>query len=170
MQNITPIEMLPELDDLEKGNINKDAKDVNNPSYSGAMMLPPAERDKFGRYIRGNHAFSPESGMRPTSNFMYQQQPPQPQQPQQQLPQVPMPEQYQQQYQRQYQQQYEPYQAQQPQQVYDVSSPSCIDVANHIASCPICSKFYNNDKTVYIIAIILLSILCVLLLKKVLDV
>ena len=49
-------------------------------------------------------------------------------------------------------------------------SPTCIDIANHIASCPICSKFYNNDKTIYIIAIILLALICILLLKKLLDV
>jgi hypothetical protein len=47
---------------------------------------------------------------------------------------------------------------------------NCIDVANHIQSCPICSKFYNNDKTLYILAIIILSIVCLLLLKKVLNI
>ncbi len=49
-------------------------------------------------------------------------------------------------------------------------TPSCLDVAEHIANCPICCKFYNNDKTIYIIAIVILSIVCLLLLKKVLDV
>jgi hypothetical protein len=49
-------------------------------------------------------------------------------------------------------------------------SPSCLDVAEHISKCPICSKFYNTDKTIYIIAIITLAIICILLLKKVLDV
>jgi hypothetical protein len=50
------------------------------------------------------------------------------------------------------------------------NSPSCIDIAEHIANCPICSKFYNTDKSIYIIAIIVLVILCILLLKKVLDI
>ena len=49
-------------------------------------------------------------------------------------------------------------------------TPSCLDVAEHIANCPICSKFYNNDKTIYIIAIAILAIICILLLKKVLNV
>ena len=49
-------------------------------------------------------------------------------------------------------------------------TPTCLDVAEHIANCPICSKFYNTDKTIYIIAIIALAIICILLLKKVLDV
>ncbi len=46
----------------------------------------------------------------------------------------------------------------------------CVDIARHIQDCPICSKFYNNDRTVYIIAIVILSIICLLLLKRVLDV
>jgi len=46
---------------------------------------------------------------------------------------------------------------------------SCIEIAEHISHCPICIKFYNNDKTIYIIAIIMLSLICILLLKKVLD-
>ena len=54
---------------------------------------------------------------------------------------------------------------------YDGSGePSCIDVANHVANCPICSKFYNNDKTLYILTIVILAIFCILLLKKVLNV
>jgi len=49
------------------------------------------------------------------------------------------------------------------------SSLSCIDIANHQMSCPVCSKLYNNDKTSYIIAIVLLVVICIILLKKVLD-
>jgi hypothetical protein len=47
---------------------------------------------------------------------------------------------------------------------------SCLSVAEHAADCKVCSKLYNNDKTVYIIAIVLLSIICLLLLKKVLNI
>jgi len=49
------------------------------------------------------------------------------------------------------------------------NSPSCLEVAEHVANCPICSKFYNNDKTIYIVAIIVLSIVCLILLKRVLN-
>lgn len=49
------------------------------------------------------------------------------------------------------------------------SSPTCIDVHDHVQSCPICSRFFKNDNTVYIIAIVILSIVCILLLKRVLD-
>jgi hypothetical protein len=46
----------------------------------------------------------------------------------------------------------------------------CIEVAEHINSCPICSKFYNVDKTPYILAIVILSIICIILLKRVLSI
>jgi hypothetical protein len=45
----------------------------------------------------------------------------------------------------------------------------CIDIANHVENCPICSQIYKNDKTIYIIIIIFLVIICILLLKKVLN-
>lgn len=47
--------------------------------------------------------------------------------------------------------------------------PSCLDVHGHIVDCPICSKFFKFDGTVYIIVIVLLVIICILLLKKVLN-
>ena len=48
------------------------------------------------------------------------------------------------------------------------SSP-CMDLANHMKDCPICSRFYNNDRMMYIIAIVLLSLLCLMLIKKILN-
>lgn len=47
---------------------------------------------------------------------------------------------------------------------------SCLQIAEHIKSCPICSTLYNNDRTMYIIAIIVLSIIVIILLKKALEV
>lgn len=47
---------------------------------------------------------------------------------------------------------------------------SCIDIANHIKTCPICSKLYNDDKTLYILCIILLCIVCIILIKRILNV
>jgi hypothetical protein len=46
----------------------------------------------------------------------------------------------------------------------------CIEVAEHINSCPICSRFYNVDKTPYMLAIVILSIVCIILLKRVLSI
>ena len=49
-------------------------------------------------------------------------------------------------------------QTRQPQPVIYTQEPkamSCLEIAGHVQECPICSKFYNNDKTVYIIVIII---------------
>jgi hypothetical protein len=44
---------------------------------------------------------------------------------------------------------------------------SCISIAQHIDSCPICSRLYDTDKTLYILAIIGLLILCFLMVKRI---
>ena len=49
-------------------------------------------------------------------------------------------------------------------------SPTCLEIADHVGACPICSKFYKNENTVYIIVIVILAIICILLLKRVLDI
>ena len=46
---------------------------------------------------------------------------------------------------------------------------NCLDVCNHIKDCPLCSKFYHNDNTLYIIIIVVLLILTIILTKKVLN-
>ena len=52
----------------------------------------------------------------------------------------------------------------------DYNTPNCLDIHAHIIKCPICSKFFKFDNTVYIIAIVVLSIVCILLLKRILNV
>lgn len=47
--------------------------------------------------------------------------------------------------------------------------PSCIDVSDHVKSCPVCSRLYANDRTVWIICVVVLAIICLLLLKKTLE-
>ena len=47
---------------------------------------------------------------------------------------------------------------------------SCLDICNHIENCRLCSKLYNNDRTIYIITIIFLLIVCILLFKRILNV
>lgn len=49
------------------------------------------------------------------------------------------------------------------------NSPTCLDIHEHVQTCPICSRFFKNDNTMYIIAIVVLSIICILLLKRVLN-
>jgi hypothetical protein len=120
--NVTPIDMLPELADLD----------------TGINMLPADQATKYAKFIRPKHQMAPMAGM--TSNIR------------------------------------EPefikdnFEYVQPNERMPANSPSCLDCAEHIQSCPLCSKFYNNDKTLYIIAILVLSLICILLLKRVLDV
>lgn len=156
-QNVTPIEMLPELEDLERGNFNDNIyqspiqKNINSTTsmYPGAAMLPPNEIDKLGRYIRGNHIMPRESGMLPYQEVI----------PSRQNYGTPINKE-------------SLLEQEKGLTTYNMPSntPTCLEVAEHIANCPICSKLYNNDKTIYIIAIVVLAIISIFLLKRVLDV
>ena len=46
---------------------------------------------------------------------------------------------------------------------------NCISIARHIKMCPICSKLYDNDKSIYIIGIVFLLVICIILLKKIIE-
>ena len=52
------------------------------------------------------------------------------------------------------------------------SHNECVGIANHIHSCPVCSKMYknNNNQVIYIIIIVVLLIVCLILLQKILIV
>ena len=159
-QNTTSIDELPDIDEIEGPQPYQPAirNHLRNSKYPGAEMLPVGEEDKFQKYIRNGHTPSMESGMNPNpipspfdsnmneyyeedSNLPYQNQPNYNNNPSN-LKLINMPE----------------------------GSPSCIDVCQHLMNCPVCARLYNNDKTVYIIAIVILAFICILLLKKVLDV
>lgn len=109
------------------------------------MNRPELQDDKYQKYIRSSYRMNSQSGMQglnsPYDNPHFSMQ----QQAMQQPP-VQQPPPYQDHY------------------------INCLDISRHIQDCPICSKFYSNDKTVYIIVIVLLSIICLLLLKRVLNV
>ena len=55
------------------------------------------------------------------------------------------------------------------QNVEDNNDINCLDICNHIKDCPLCSQFYDNDKTIYIIIIVMLCILNLIFLKKILN-
>jgi len=151
VQKVTPIEFLSDLEELESGNHVKNNK---------TEILSNTQQDKYKKYIRNeSHTIAPQAGMNPVPTQKQQQQ---------------------QQYitNDNHNHSYTP-------EIYGTqiihengfkrfnmppNSPSCLDIAEHIANCPICSKFYNTDKTFYIIAIIVQAIICILLLKKILDI
>jgi hypothetical protein len=48
-----------------------------------------------------------------------------------------------------------------------VSQISCINVSDHVKNCNVCGRLYRSDNVGYIIAIILLVLVCLLLLRKI---
>lgn len=170
-RNVTMISDLPELSELEGGNRNH----FDHQGFANHDGMP---EEKMQKYLRTSPSVNPMSGMvanRPQMRVQEQYIEPQAGtyaqfgQPGRgydmrsdgagNVVQMPPPPPIQ-------QEMYVP-------PVKDISlAPqlNCIDVANHIQSCPICSKFYHNDKTLYIITIAVLCIICILLLKKILNV
>jgi hypothetical protein len=73
-------------------------------------------------------------------------------------------------YERQYERQYERPRESQYERPYEIQQEiSCMTIANHIKDCPICSKFYNCDNSMYIVCIALLIIVCIILLKRIIE-
>jgi len=136
---VTMIDELPEVDEMEAQEQHQ-----RFPQEERQTGLAP---EKYAKYIRTNREMYKGSGME-------RYEPPQ--------------------------EQYDPQgQGQQEvqQNIQYIDPPSkyahiphnCLDIASHVQDCPICSKFYNTDKTIYIIIIIILSLICLLLVKKLLN-
>ena len=146
--NVTMLNDLPDLDEidypqpLQQGAIRNVIKGTGDEQFMPGI-LPPGT-DQYKKFIRGQHMAPQEAGMAYNNPPAYMQQQQQYMDPQGQEIQAP----------------YKPLE----------QTPTCLDFASHVAQCPICSKFYKNDNTMYIIAIIVLAIVCILLLKRVLDV
>lgn len=159
-QKFTLIDDLPDLDDLEGPPPHQRAINqgqIKSSRYPGADMLPNGQEDKFGKFIRQPHLMPQQAGMSQINNGhlpipMHQNIP-------SHMNAAPIIQ--------------ESYTKAQEDEIKTYSmpdnTPSCLAVAEHIANCPICSKFYNDDKSIYIIAIVVLCVICILLLKKVLD-
>ena len=122
-----------------------DLPDLSDVERSN-QLLPPGQESKYRQFIRGSHQSPVESGMAPYGGgggggeYGNQGNPGN--------------------------QEYH------PPAVINMprNTPTCLEIAEHVMNCPICSKFYNNDKTAYIIAIVMLAAVCIILLKRVLDV
>jgi len=147
----TMVTDLPELNDLEaQGNNQYGAYD-----HQGFTNQPGMPEEKLQKYLRAPQQLNPYSGMGSPSQTNAGYGPPMGYSQHATLNVEPM----------QQQQVFEHMMAPPPE-----PQLNCIDVAKHIQGCPICSKFYQNDRSVYIIAIVVLSIVCLLLLKRVLNV
>lgn len=148
-KNVTQLSELPELSDLEgigrspQGDGYRPHGDSFRPQgegYNMADMIPPDA--KVQKFIRPKYQAFQEAGMDQQFPPQNQGLPPQEMQMQQQAPALLDP-------------------------LHEIS---CLNIAKHVSDCPICSKFYSNDKSIYIIIIVLLTIICLLLLKKVLNI
>jgi len=177
-QNTTPIDLLPDLDDLERGGYGNAMMGMGNgapyqpavgngssyatsSTYPGATMIPQKEVERIGRFIRGGHMAPMEAGMMPYNQAPSGMNTGMPPGINGHVQGPPSMEQY-----------GEPIEhsgAPSPRYVLPDNSPSCIDCANHLDACPVCAKLYQNNKTIYIVAIVVLCIICLLLLKKVLE-
>lgn len=129
--------------------------DVDSQKYSNNNqidILPTGQEDKYNKFIRQKHIPKYQEQQVYNSEDEYNSTP--------QIQQQNI-------HQQQFQQEHIPRQLSQH---IPLQSPySCLDIAGHIDNCPICSKFYKNDKSIYIVSIVVLVIICIILLKKVLD-
>lgn len=152
--NVTMIDDLPFLDDLDQNQIPQ--QPISQPEMHNIQK----------KFIRNKYNTPNEAGMNPDFNYQQNQQNqhhhihhshPQ----QQQLPNfnnieadfIDNAQNIEMQFHHQQQHQF----------------VNCISVAEHTQSCLVCSRLYTNDRTIYIIAIIMLLIICILLIKRVLE-
>lgn len=165
--NVTMLSDLPDIDEIESPFPHERAirtSQVKKLPYTGAMLLPEDQVDKHSKFVKNNHVAPSEAGMFSSRNDMFPRNdlfaldsdyPTNPNIPnlysQQQGPPLVVQSEFNQFY--------------QPPQII-----SCIDTAQHCTSCPVCSRLYNSDKTIYIVIIVILSMFCLILTKKVLDV
>ena len=137
--NVTMIDDLPELSEIESGHGSHSRQPMPSPQIPDGVLSPEMAQ-KIQRHVRHRYVPTQEAGM---SSYGNPQMPPPP---------VEQQENY------------------APQQFNPLTSISCMDFHGHVQGCPICSRFYNSDKTVLYVVIVVLTIVCLLLLKKVLDV
>jgi hypothetical protein len=58
-----------------------------------------------------------------------------------------------------------------PEPSYNPCVITCLDISNHITSCPVCKKIYNqNAQIIFIVVVFLLVIIILYLLKQVLKI
>jgi hypothetical protein len=144
-QNVTFIDDLPEMEELQN---NYTSGAIRNQQAIPHMVQDPRMKARMMQDMR-HQMFGPPN-MPPHMMHAQQQYPPQSYGPPQYTPPQP----------------YTP----EEEKADDTSqAASCLELAQHAQNCPLCSKVYDNDKTVYIVTIIVLAIICILLLKKCLS-
>ena len=162
--NRTYIDELPFLEDV----ISSEQQNLNG----GLNMIPSSESGKIKRFIRNNEYNIPhEAGMNTKQQQMMEEE-------QELVKQQQIYEEQQRQLQMQQIQEqeafelpvYEEKRKHKKKQRYESDCDlNCISVADHAANCIVCSKLYNNDKSLYLAIIGVLIIICIILMKKVVE-
>lgn len=151
--NRTYIDDLPFLEDVM----------AVEPRNGGLNMIPSSESGKIKKFIRNNEYNIPvEAGMNTKQQQMMEEQ------------ELLQQQQIYEEQQRQLQQQENFVEEKRKskkrhQKNYDECDLNCISVADHAANCIVCSKLYNNDKSLYLAIIGALILICAILMKKVVD-
>lgn len=163
--NRTYIDELPFLEDV----ITADQQIING----GLNMIPSSESGKIKKFIRNtDHNIPIESGMNTKQHQEHQQM-------LEDEHELVKQQQMYEEHQRQMQE--EEFLKERPvyeekrkykkkQRFYDGDCDlNCISVADHAANCIVCSKLYTNDKTLYLSIIGVLIIICIILMKKIME-
>lgn len=159
---VTFIDELPTMSEIDDGNMYP--------------MIPPAESNKIKRMIRNHdHNIPIESGMNTKSHQMFQEE---------EMQRKMFEDEQQRQFQEQQMQVQEQQQIREQYQTHNYDDDrrkkkkrhnhfddglSCISVAEHTTNCVVCSKLYNDDRSIYSGVIIVLLIISLILLKKVVE-
>lgn len=169
--NRTYIDELPFLEDV----ISSDQQILNG----GLSMIPSSESGKIKRFIRNNEYNLPsEAGMNTKQQQMNeeqelvrQQQMYEEQQRQLQIQrQLERQEQELQTIPEEYEEKVRGKNKKKHQRNYESDCDlNCISVADHAANCIVCSRLYNNDRSLYLAIIGVLIVICVILMKKVVE-
>ena len=168
-RKITMIDSLPELKDIESPEEQTYNNNIYTRGFNPASDIIPSEySDKYQKVIRTNYVPPRESGMEPRPRVNYVENNYRinnkninknvsnrinvEQQPYDEIEDGNYDDKFQQ------------------QQYMRREYINCIEIANHIKNCPICSKLYGNtDKIFYIVVIIFLLIICLILLKNIIT-
>lgn len=161
---VTFIDELPSISDIDDGNMYP--------------MIPPSESNKIKRMIRNHdHNIPIESGMNTKSHQIFQDE---------EMQRKMFEDEQQRQFHEQQMRLQEQQQREQQQEHYNNNDNdnrkkkkkhhhhfdddlSCISVAEHTTNCMVCSKLYNDDRSIYSGVIIVLLIISLILLKKVVE-
>ena len=169
VEKFTIIDDLPDIDDLES------SSGYNGPRANQPGADPPSDA-KLSKFIRGSHVTPKNSGMHAMER--YEEMPQQHMDPRtthdvdSRMDQHMMdPRMGQHVDPRMGQHMMGQHMMGQHMMGQHMRAPTCLEIADHVANCPVCSSLYKNDRTMYVLGlgIFLLTILCLFLWKKVID-